>query len=35
MLNFMPIVYLNERIVGKPYFSDQFKTIVKRYKRVG
>ena len=24
-----------KRIVGKPYFSDQFKKIVKRYIRVG
>ena len=24
-----------KRIVGKPYFSDQFKNIVKRYIRVG
>ena len=24
-----------KRIVGKPYFSDQFKKIIKRYKRLG
>ena len=24
-----------KRIVGKPSFSDQFKNIIKRYKRVG
>ena len=29
------LVYKFKRIVGKPYFSDQFKKIVKRYKRVG
>ena len=36
----MPILVLKnfykfKRIVGKPYFSDQFKKIVKRYIRVG
>ena len=29
------LVYKFKRIVGKPYFSDQFKKIVKRYIRVG
>ena len=29
------LVYKFKRIVGKPNFSDQFKKIVKRYKRVG
>ena len=29
------LVYEIKRIVGKPYFSDQFKKIVKRYIRVG
>ena len=29
------LVYKFKRIVGKPYFSDQFKNIVKRYIRVG
>ena len=29
------LVYKFKRIVGKPYFSDQFKKIIKRYKRVG
>ena len=29
------LVYKFKRIVGKPNFSDQFKTIVKRYIRVG
>ena len=28
------LVYKFKRIVGKPSFSDQFKKIVKRYKRV-
>ena len=28
------LVYKSKRIVGKPYFSDQFKKIVKRYIRV-
>ena len=29
------LVYKFKRIVGKPYFSDQFKKIVKRYIKVG
>ena len=29
------LVYKFKRIVGKPYFSGQFKKIVKRYIRVG
>ena len=29
------LVYKFKQIVGKPYFSDQFKKIVKRYIRVG
>ena len=29
------LVYKLKRIVGKPNFSDQFKKIIKRYKRVG
>ena len=29
------LVYKFKRIVGKPYLSDQFKKIVKRYIRVG
>ena len=29
------LVYKFKQIVGKPYFSDQFKQIVKRYIRVG
>ena len=29
------LVYEFKRIVGKPNFSDQFKKIIKRYKRVG
>ena len=30
------LVYIFKRIVGKPYFSDQFKKIIKRYiKKVG
>ena len=29
------LVYKFKRIVGKPYFNDQFKKIVKRYIRVG
>ena len=29
------LVYKFKRIVGKPYFSDQFKKLVKRYIRVG
>ena len=29
------LVYKFKRIVGKPYFSDQFKNIIKRYKKVG
>ena len=29
------LVYEFKMIVGKPSFSDQFKTIIKRYKRVG
>ena len=29
------LVYKFKRIVGKPYISDQFKKIVKRYIRVG
>ena len=29
------LVYKFKRIVGKPYFSDQFKKIIKRYKKVG
>ena len=29
------LVYKFTRIVGKPYFSDQFKKIVKHYIRVG
>ena len=29
------LVYKFKRIVGKPSFSDQFKKIIKRYKRVG
>ena len=29
------LVYKFKRIVGKPYFSDQFKRIIKRYKIVG
>ena len=29
------LVYKFKRIVGQPYFSDQFKKIVKRYIRVG
>ena len=29
------LVYKFKRIVGKPYFSDQFKKIVKRYIWVG
>ena len=29
------LVYKFKRIVGKPNFSDQFKKIIKRYKRVG
>ena len=29
------LVYEFKRIVGKPNFSDQFKTILERYKRVG
>ena len=28
------LLFLN-RIVGKPNFSDQFKKIIKRYKKVG
>ena len=27
--------FINKRIVGKTNFSDQFKKIIKRYKRVG
>ena len=32
-----PVFYCDnlKRIVGKPSFSDQFKKIIKRYKRVG
>ena len=29
------LVYKSKRIVGKPYFSDQFKKIIKHYKIVG
>ena len=29
------LVYKFKRIVGKPYFSDQFKKIIKRYIKVG
>ena len=29
------LVYKFKRILGKPYFSDQFKTIIKRYIKVG
>ena len=29
------LVYKFKRIVGKPNFSDQFKKIIKRYKRMG
>ena len=29
------LVYKFKRIVGKPHFSDQFKSIVKRYIKVG
>ena len=29
------LVYKYKRIVGKPNFSNQFKKIIKRYKRVG
>ena len=29
------LIYKFKRIVGKPNFSDQFKKIVKRYRRVG
>ena len=29
------LVYKFKRIVGKPHFSDQFKKIIKCYKRVG
>ena len=29
------LVYRFKRIVGKPNFSDQFKKIIKHYKRVG
>ena len=29
------LVYKSKRIVGKSYFSDQFKKIVKRYIRIG
>ena len=29
------LVYKFKQIVGKPYFSDQFKKIVKRYIRLG
>ena len=29
------LVYKFKRIIGKPYFRDQFKKIVKRYIRVG
>ena len=32
---YVDLVYKFKRIVGKPNFSDQFKTIVKRYIRVG
>ena len=28
------LVYKSKRIVGKPYFSDQFKKTVKRYLRL-
>ena len=28
------LVYKFKRTVGKPYFSDQFKKIIKRYKKV-
>ena len=29
------LVYKFKRIIGKPYFSDQFKKIIKRYIKVG
>ena len=29
------LVYKFKRIIGRPNFSDQFKKIIKRYKRVG
>ena len=29
------LVYKFKRIVGKPNFSDQFRKIIKRYKKVG
>ena len=29
------LVYKFKRIVGKPSFGDQFKKIIKRYKRLG
>ena len=29
------LVYKFKRIIGKPYFSDQFKMIIKRYIKVG
>ena len=32
---YVDLVYKFERIVVKPNFSDQFKKIIKRYKRVG
>ena len=32
---YVDLVYKVKRIVGKPNFSDRFKKIVKRYKRIG
>ena len=32
-LYFMAIKFINSSIVGKPNFSDQFKKIIKRYKK--
>ena len=29
------LMHLAKRIVGKPYFRDQFKKIIKHYNRVG
>ena len=34
-LFYSDFVYKFKRIVGKPNFSDQFKKIIKRYRKVG